>query len=67
MLFRSARDRGEEDQQAKSFDRTKEFEDHYDWSEYYYLFTNGRWIYKHSRDEIYHDLATALNELVDAA
>jgi|694.fasta_scaffold44857_12 hypothetical protein len=61
-----ARDRNETDQQAKSFDTTKEFEDHYDWSEYYYLFTNGKWVYKRSRDEIYHDLATALNQ-VEAA
>lgn len=62
-----ARDRGESDQQAKSFDNTKDFEEHHDWSEYYYLFHNGKWVYKCGNDPIYHDLATALKEQTQAA
>lgn len=47
------RDRGEPDQQAKTFKSLKDFEDNYDWSEYYYIFSTGRWRYKASGDEYY--------------
>jgi hypothetical protein len=61
------RDRGETGQEAKSFASTQEFEEHHGWSEYYYLFNNRRWVYKVPRDQVYHDLATALKNITQAA
>lgn len=62
-----ARDRGETDQEAKSFDSTKDFEDHYNWSDYYYLFDKKKWVYKHAGENVYHDLDTALKNLKEEA
>lgn len=54
------RDRGESDQQAKTFGTTEAFENHYDWSDYYYLYNNGHWLYKRRSAKIYEQLTESV-------